>query len=354
MSLLGISLLHRTASRPSHPTCMPHVHPNTAHSLSRSSHIHSIERIRARATESPSNEAIETEALTTTSPINDASLASRYQGYRSIPLDGCEFFIESSPADELVLANTNYIDPVTGEFKKATLHGDIPDRPCHYHEAEWFAEYGGNDLIGEEEQIWILKLYFISLASKDPYTLDFENVFLLDAHERSLTRLPVERLAPPDTPDEFLRIRLRGMQVTIDDLRGLPDPEVVVQSHLLGVPAMSDLEKERDANRDDGNKNDVDGESGSGTSERSARGESNRESSGLPGTAAGSAAGGEGDVVGGTADGRQQDNDDDDGGNTTAEDDILYDDDTLKDFLVEVDDDAEMDYDEYDMPASDY
>jgi len=35
-------------------------------------------------------------------------------------------------------------------------------------------------------------------------------------------------------------------------------------------------------------------------------------------------------------------------------DDVIYDDENLKDFLVELDDESEADFDDYDMPAADY
>jgi hypothetical protein len=44
----------------------------------------------------------------------------------------------------------------------------------------------------------------------------------------------------------------------------------------------------------------------------------------------------------------------DSGDSSPADQDLLYDDDQLKDFIVDFDDDSETDYDDFDSPAVDY
>lgn len=53
-------------------------------------------------------------------------------------------------------------------------------------------------------------MHFIPVASLDPYQLDLESgVFVLEHKSRTLTRSPIVRLAPPDTPPHDLRLRIR-------------------------------------------------------------------------------------------------------------------------------------------------
>ena len=53
----------------------------------------------------------------------------------------------------------------------------------------------------------------------------------------------VHRLAPPDTPEHLLQLRIRESGLTIDTMESLPGPEDVVRSKLAGVPAKSALEE---------------------------------------------------------------------------------------------------------------
>ena len=61
------------------------------------------------------------------------------------------------------------------------------------------------------ERVQVLKMF---LVKRDPATgtLDFGTVAVLDAEQRSVALAPVQRLAPPDTPEDILVLRIRRAQ----------------------------------------------------------------------------------------------------------------------------------------------
>lgn len=221
--------------------------------------------------------------------------------------------IAETPDRKLNLSETYVLDTATGDLERIALSGDIPAEPLWYEDAEWAAEYPGNVLEEKPEKRWVLRVYFIAVASIDPFRVDMERVYLLDGARRTLSKLEVRRLAPPDTPPEELRVRIRDRSVVIDTATSLPGPEEVVRTAGRGLPALSKLEKEAIA----AGQSDEDSVAGSEADDEAMVG--------------GQLTSGEDDVDGASAD-------------------VLYDDDTLKDFLVEVDDESEADFEEYDMP----
>ena len=249
----------------------------------------------------------------------DESLpAYQREGYRSFPCEGCEFLVAEDSEGRLNLSQTFVVDELSGELARAKLNGEIPSTSMFFNAAEWASEYDGDVLQGTEGKKWVWKVYLVAVASMDPYELDLEQVYVLEGAGKSLSKLVVERLAPPDTPKEEMRMRIREDGVVIDVATGLPGPEELHQAHLAGLSAMSELERdlalEAEAEQDEL-------EEAVGEEELS------------------TSSGEEGDV---------------------EEAEVIYDDENLRDFLVEVDDEGmedefdEVDQAEYDMPASDY
>lgn len=170
-------------------------------------------------------------------------LVSSLQGYRVFPMDGCSFMVKETADQKLVIADAFVTDDLTGaptqlsSAPPASLEG-----PTSFQEIEWAAEYPGNDLEDRPATRWVLKTYLI--AEQEEGGLDFDRVVLLDAASRSVSFPAVTRLAPMDTPEELLELRIRDSGLVIDAMDSLPDAEAVVRSKLNGVPASSRLEIE--------------------------------------------------------------------------------------------------------------
>jgi hypothetical protein len=56
-------------------------------------------------------------------------------------------------------------------------------------------------------QLW--RVYLVPLASREPLQMSFEGLWMLDGKTASLQPVQVHRLAPPDTPQHELRLRIR-------------------------------------------------------------------------------------------------------------------------------------------------
>jgi hypothetical protein len=235
---------------------------------------------------------------------------NQMKGYRVFKMDGCTFLVKELPDQRLDLNDILVIDDVTQESKPVEW-SKKPSAitPRIYQEVEWASEFPGNDLEDKPPMTWVLKVFLVAVESMEPYRLDFDStVYVLDAATGSISECPVTRLAPVDTPEELIQLRIRETGITIDRADGLPCPETVVRSKLAGVPALSELEQQ-DMNANDG-------------------------------------------MVDGVSDdllitGSQQDDEDD---VMSYEED---EDDSLSDFLVEVDDDSDSEYDGDDFGDAD-
>jgi hypothetical protein len=232
--------------------------------------------------------------------------------------EGCEFLVAQNTEGALILSNTFVTDLATGKSTRVSVADDIPSNAAFYQPIEWAAEYYGNVFEGKEPKRWVRRIYLVRVASKEPFLLTMEEVYLLEAATRSLTKLPVKRLAPEGTSLAELRARIRDKEVVIDTAASLPTPEGVVRCSLAGVNALSVLEREALKNEE------VDSQAYDLTKKEEEY-------------TAVNAVGEE-----------KEDTAPQDG------DDVLYDDDMLKDFLVEIDDDDDSEFDEFDMPATDY
>ena len=212
------------------------------------------------------------------------------------------------PDSRLDLLDVFVVDGKTEKAARPNVTaGELPAEPAMYQDAEWASYFQGNVLEDKEPMKWVYKVYLLGIKSVDPFTLDLETIFVLDSSDGSVSRCQVKRLAPLDTPEELLTVRIRENGVTIDTEESVPCAEEVARSKIEGVPALSILEK-------------------------SAASEGVEESS----AAVAEESGIEKDVM-------AADEDDDD-----AKDYDEDDDDTLNDFLVEIDDDSDSEFDEFD------
>lgn len=170
-------------------------------------------------------------------------LVSALQGYRVFPMDGCSFMIKETTDQKLVIVDAFVTDDVTGApTRLSTAPPPSLEGPTSFQEVEWAAEYPGNDLEDRPAARWVLKTYLI--AEQAEGGLDFDRVALLDAASQSISFPAVTRLAPVDTPEELLELRIRDNGLVIDTMESLPDAEAVVRSKLNGLPASSRLEAE--------------------------------------------------------------------------------------------------------------
>lgn len=179
---------------------------------------------------------------------DEQAMARVMKGYRVFPMDGCTFLVKQVDGDKLDLSNVIVVDEMTQETTPAMVkdaHGSLASvSPQVYQEIEWASHFAGNAFEDKEPKTWVLKVYLVALdQSHESHRLDFDRVFVLDALDRSVSSCPVARLAPPDTPDHLLQLRIRDSGITIDTVDSLPDPEQVVRSKLAGVPAKSALEE---------------------------------------------------------------------------------------------------------------
>ena len=252
---------------------------------------------------------------------------------------GCEILIRETPDGALSLADTFVIDEASGTSSPVTARGDIPAHPRFYQDAEVAIEYAGNVFENKDPKRTVVKIYFAAIQSLNPFELSLDEFYLLDSTKRTMERLAVVRLAPPDTPDIDLRARIRDRSVVIDTIHSIPNPEQVVQAALQGGTAISVLEKEA---KERGLQQEEEEHQRQLQRQQRQEGEGDED----------------GEVVGVGVENSSQSGDEEE---DDASLDILYDDDTLKDFQVEVDPDLDTDFDdedddvgEYDMPASDY
>lgn len=130
--------------------------------------------------------------------------------------------------------------------ERAAEAGELPPGPLHFQELPWYSEYQGNVLEGREPKRWVWRLYLVALASREPRQLDLQRMWVLDGRSRSVSRVDVRWLAPPDTPASNLRLRItRDGVVTVDTLQSIPSWEAVVQRYLDGQRAPSLIEVQR-------------------------------------------------------------------------------------------------------------
>jgi len=157
--------------------------------------------------------------------------------------DECTLLVKEEPDGRLVLGDSYVTDDLKDELERPVMRGDIPSTPALYQDVEWSTHFDGNVLEDLEREEWLLKVYFVAISSLEPYSIDFNNIFCFDSADRSLCHCPVDWLAPPDTPDDYLRLRIRETGITVDAVDSLPDVEEVVRRKLANMPALSKLEE---------------------------------------------------------------------------------------------------------------
>lgn len=188
-------------------------------------------------------------------PQQAGALVPDRQGYRSFQLEGCEFLVAETEGGALDLHDvyvTADVHPDGGgpledaSYRRLEGHEEVTRKLQQYHVVPWFTEYRGDILKEKPGRTWLWKLYLVPLVSEDPEPqLSFDDIYVLDATSASLQRCEVHRLAPPDTPQADLRLRIRQDIVTIDRIESIPTWEHAVQARMNGVPALSQLEMQR-------------------------------------------------------------------------------------------------------------
>eukprot|EP00890_Picochlorum_soloecismus_P001219 jgi/Picsp_1/2098/NSC_05563-R1_hypothetical protein CHLNCDRAFT_135502 [Chlorella variabilis] len=198
---------------------------------------------KCKASESESAEMVGSESTDMLVTEGGNEVMKRPTGYRVFAMDECTLLVKEEPDGRLVLGDSYVTDGLQQELERPVIGGDIPTTPALYQDVEWSTHFDGNVFEGLEPQKWILKVYFLAIASLDPYSVDFNNIFCFDPADRSLCRCPVNWLAPPGTPDNYLRLRIRETGITVDTVDSLPDAEEVVRRKLANMPALSKLEE---------------------------------------------------------------------------------------------------------------
>lgn len=122
-----------------------------------------------------------------------------------------------------------------------------PPAPREYHAVPWTSYWSGDTVKEKAAKAWVWRYYLVPVATREPeLRLDFDSeLFMLDARSATVRRCEVHRLAPPDTPQHELRLRIRDEVVTIDTGESIPDWEDVVVARKSGHPSLSQLEQQR-------------------------------------------------------------------------------------------------------------
>ncbi|PSC71364.1 acetoin utilization [Micractinium conductrix] len=211
----------------------------------------------------PPVRAAEAEAAPADEQERTAELVGGRPGYRSFQLEGCEFLVAESPEGLLDLqdsyvtteveeggaaaAGDGGADPTaSGGWRRPEGLAGVTRQTQRYQAVPWYSEYPGDIIAGKEPKTWVWRYYLVPVVSEEPETqLSFDEIYVLDGKAASLARCEVHNLAPPDTPPEDLRLRIRDDVVTVDTIQSLPEYEHAVQARIHSVPALSKLEQQR-------------------------------------------------------------------------------------------------------------
>ncbi|KAL4458637.1 hypothetical protein ABPG75_013502 [Micractinium tetrahymenae] len=290
-------------------------------------------------------------------------LAAGRPGYRSFQLEGCEFLVAEGPDGQLDLqdsyVNTDVdgsgsdgdVDYSSSAWRRPEGLETVAKGQRQYLVTPWYSYYPGDMIDGKEPKSWVWRYYFIpQLASEPEVQLSFDDIYVMDGKDASLARCEVHRLAPPGTPPQDLRLRIRDDVVTIDTIESIPDWEHAVKARINSAPALSQLEQQRLA------------EYLAALEEARKMGtidEAEFETAYDVHWLAGMQAGGAGvQALGDSWEGLGGLRIADDGATPELEEDILggWDEESLKDLVGEYDDEGEdgSDFEDFDSPAADY
>ncbi|KAL4429363.1 hypothetical protein ABPG77_005137 [Micractinium sp. CCAP 211/92] len=210
---------------------------------------------RARRRRSLAAAAAATEA--TEEGEQPSELVAGRPGYRSFQLEGCEFLVAESPDGQLDLQDSYVNTEVDGSSEGGVDYSSsawrrpegldtVAQGQQRYLATPWYSYYPGDMIGGKEPKSWVWRYYLIpQVASEPEVQLSFDTIYVMDGKTATLSRCEVHRLAPPDTPPQDLRLRIRDDVVTIDTIESLPDWENAVKARINSTPALSQLEQQR-------------------------------------------------------------------------------------------------------------
>ena len=110
----------------------------------------------------------------------------------------------------LDLSQVTILDRTTGQKSPPHLLSALPERPLHFFDLPWQSEFLGNVLQDEPPQTWTWAWYLV--AQRGPSRrdgLDLECVYRLDGRDGTIERCDVLRVAPPETPESDLILRIK-------------------------------------------------------------------------------------------------------------------------------------------------
>lgn len=120
------------------------------------------------------------------------------------------FQVRKEEDGRLDLSQVTLLDRTTGQKSPAHLLSALPERPLHFFDLPWQSEFLGNVLQDEPPQTWTWAWYLV--AQRGPSRrdgLDLECVYRLDGCDGTVERCDVLRVAPPETPESDLILRIK-------------------------------------------------------------------------------------------------------------------------------------------------
>lgn len=126
------------------------------------------------------------------------------------------FQVKKDEQGRLDLTDITILDRNTGEKRKAYALSELPDEPMHFYDLPWQTEFLGNILKDQPSKIWVWAYYLIAQRGADRRQgLDLDCVYRLDGQEGTVERCSVLRVAPPETPENQLLLRIKQYVVAV-------------------------------------------------------------------------------------------------------------------------------------------
>ncbi|MEW5304405.1 MAG: hypothetical protein WDW36_007016 [Sanguina aurantia] len=151
-------------------------------------------------------EALARQTSTAMMVTEHAPLAFNRQGYQSFVMDGVELLVSETADGRLNLADCYVFEADSSVYATPTITADIPTEHATYQIVPLMQRINGDFMKQKFASEKMLRVYFVPVASTNPYTLDIDTVFMFNPEVRGLTQEYVERIGE-DILDPVLRIK---------------------------------------------------------------------------------------------------------------------------------------------------
>lgn len=163
--------------------------------------------------------------------------------YLEVPMHKC-CFLMAIDDDHLLLNDVRIKDEESRDTCRAlvdTSGGELPQEPHRYQFVPWMRHISGDILKYEDDEYELAKIFLVK-KKEDSDMLDLDTVVCLDAEERQMGRVAVERNCPDDVPEDQLMLRIREGSLILEPSAWALPPGEVVGMHEYGGPPANDEE----------------------------------------------------------------------------------------------------------------